>query len=57
MGSKSVGFIVRNGKEWPLHHLNRGDRIAFREFDVERQAYVFYVVTEVPESEEVAAYG
>jgi hypothetical protein len=49
--------IVRDGRERPVYDLNRGDRIAFRDFDVERQCYVFYVVTEVPASAEVAAAG
>jgi hypothetical protein len=47
--------IVRNGRERPVYDLNRGDRIAFREFDPDRQCYVFHVVTEVPASAEVTA--
>lgn len=47
--------IIRNGSERSAHNLNRGDRIAFREFDVERQCCVFHVVTEVPPSRDVQA--
>jgi hypothetical protein len=49
--------VVRNGRERPAYDLNRGDRIAYREFDVDRQCYVFDVVTEVPPSTEVAAHA
>ena len=46
--------IVRNGREKSAHHLNRGDQIAFREWDVKRGTYVFWVVTPgVPASSEV----
>jgi hypothetical protein len=47
-------LIVRNGKERPCWDLNRGDRIAWRDYDPARQCYVFHVVTELPPSSEVA---
>jgi hypothetical protein len=47
-------LIVRNGKERPAWDLNRGDRIAYRDYDPGRQCYIFYVVTELPPSSEVA---
>jgi len=50
-------IIVRNGRERPVWDLNRGDRIAFRDFDTARQCYVFHVVTEVPPSPEVGEYA
>jgi hypothetical protein len=46
--------IVRNGKERPGWDLNRGDRIAWRDYDPSRQCYIFHVVTELPPSREVA---
>jgi hypothetical protein len=46
-------LIVRNGKERPAWDLNRGDRIACRDYDPGRQCYIFYVVTELPPSSEV----
>jgi hypothetical protein len=46
--------IVRNGTERPGWDLNRGDRIAFREYDPARQCYIFHVVTELPPSDEVS---
>ena len=47
-------LIVRNGKERHAWDLNRGDRIAYRDYDPDRQCYIFYVVTELPPSSEVA---
>ena len=47
-------LIVRNGKERPGWDLNRGDRIAWRDYDPSRQCYIFHVVTELPPSSEVA---
>jgi hypothetical protein len=47
-------LIVRNGKERPAWDLNRGDRIACRDYDPGRQCYIFHVVTELPPSSEVA---
>jgi hypothetical protein len=46
--------IVRNGEERPVWDLNRGDRIAWRDYDPVRRCYVFHVVTELPPSSEVA---
>ena len=49
-----IGIVViRNGKERPAWDLNRGDRIAFRDFDPARGCYVFHVVTDTPPSDEV----
>jgi hypothetical protein len=47
-------LIVRNGKERPVWDLNRGDRIACRDYDPGRRCYIFHVVTELPPSSEVA---
>lgn len=55
MTPKFYGLIVRNGKEYPLHHLNFGDQVAYREYDALRQCYIFHILTEVPPSDEVVA--
>lgn len=47
-------LIVRNGRERPCWDLNRGDRIAWRDYDPGRQCYIFHIVTELPPSSEVA---
>jgi hypothetical protein len=49
--------VIRDGQERGLYDLNRGDRIAHRDYDPERQCYVFHLVTEVPPSAEVDAQG
>ena len=49
-------MIVRNGQERPGWDLNRGDRIACRDYDAGRQCYIFHVVTELPASSEVATW-
>jgi hypothetical protein len=49
-------LIVRNGNERPAWDLNRGDRIACRDYDPSRDCYIFQVVTELPPSSEVAGW-
>ena len=55
MADPIPAVIVRDGQERSLHDLNRGDRIACRDFDPERRCYLFHVLTEVPASPEVTA--